>query len=377
MPLFEHHDTLIDIGSNLTLGEKIKLLHAEINQRVPAISRVAAALYDPKTDLVKTFLHSSHENDPLVHYEAKLNETPSLREIVERRRPRIVNDLSLFDQGHRKHTQHIRSQGFASSYTMPMYVRGNLFGFLFFNSEVRATFTTSVLHQLAPLGHLIALTIINDLAGTQALLSTVKAARDMAHLRDDETGSHQDRMSRYARLIARKIAAKHQLSDEYIENIFAFSVLHDIGKMGVPDNILFKPGRLDNAELEIMRQHTVKGRQLIDKLLEDFELSGMHRIDMLRNIAELHHETLNGSGYPHGLKGTDIPIEARITAVADIFDALTSHRPYKQAWSNREALDMLESLKHDKLDPDCVDALIASLKEIEEIQRQFSENSYE
>jgi HD-GYP domain-containing protein (c-di-GMP phosphodiesterase class II) len=331
-------------------------------------------LYDAKTDLLKTFLYSSSDDRPLVHYQAKLGDTPSLLEIVRLGRPRVVNDLAVFEPGRHEHTQRIRAMGYTSSYTMPMYVRGALFGFLFFNSREEAPFTETVLRQIDPIGHLIALTIISDLTSVQTLLATVKSARDMGHLRDDETGSHQDRMSRYTRLIARQLAGKYRFSDEYIENLTSFSVLHDIGKMGVPDLILLKPGRLDGGEFDQMKQHTLKGRKIIDQLVENYDFGGLPQVEMLRNIAEMHHEAMDGSGYPHGIKGEAIPIEARITAVADVFDALTSRRPYKEAWSNDDAFALLSSLSGVKLDADCVQALVEGRNEVEAIQQQFREN---
>ena len=374
MDIFGHQDKLNDIDKNIALGKKLTLVHDTLKSSLPFISRIAAALYDGKTDTLKTFVHSGAEEDPMEHYQTRLSDAPSLQQILRRGRPRVVNNLAIFADGTRKHTQRINEQGYMSSYTMPMYVRGTLFGFLFFNSHEAAPFTEEALRQLDPFGHLIALTIINDLASIQTMMSTVKAARDMAHLRDYETGAHQDRMSRFAQLIAWKIADRHHLTDEYIEKIFVFSVLHDIGKMGVPDNILLKPGRLTAEEYAQMKLHTTKGRQLVDQLLEAFDLGTMPHISILRNIAELHHENMDGSGYPYGRKADEIPIEARITAVADIFDALTSRRPYKKAWSNDEAFAMLEQLSGPKLDPDCVRALIESRKEIENIQHQFRED---
>jgi len=374
MTMFNHQDKLTEIDQCIALGKKISVIHETLKVHHPFIARIAAALYDDKTGTLKTFVHSSGADQPLAHYQAKLSEASSLMEIVRSGRPRVVNDLTIFNRGQNAHTQKIKNQGYLSSYTMPMYARGTLFGFLFFNSYEATPFTEEVLRQLDPYGHLIALTIINDLTSVQTLLATVKSVRNMSHLHDDETGSHQDRMSRYARLIARRVAVKHHLSDEHIENVFIFSVLHDIGKMGVPDQILLKPGHLTDAEFSDMKSHTTKGRQLIDQLVENFDLSSIPHIQILRNIAELHHEAIDGSGYPYGQKGSEIPIEARITAVADVFDALTSRRPYKEPWSNDEAYAMIEQLSGIKFDADCVKALIDGREEIEEIQRHFKED---
>jgi HD-GYP domain-containing protein (c-di-GMP phosphodiesterase class II) len=372
--MFDHKDQLNPLDQNIGLARKLEYIHAALKERFPFISRIAAAIYDSETDLLKTFVHSSGGDEPLSHYQARLSESTSLREILAKGQPRVVNNLGIFAATGKEHAQRIAGQGYQSSYTMPMYSSGHFLGFLFFNSYAEAPFSEEVLRQIDPFGHLISLTIIHELAFLQTLLATVKTARDMAHVRDNETGTHLDRMSRYARLIANKLAVKYQLSDEYIENVFIFAPLHDIGKIGIPDHILLKNGKLSEQERELMKSHTLKGRELIDRMLGNFKLDGLQHIDILRNIAELHHESLDGSGYPYGRHGEEIPLESRIVAVADIFDALTSRRPYKPAWSNEEAFAFLMNFAGAKLDPDCVEALMQCQTDIEQIQQQFRED---
>lgn len=198
-----------------------------------------------------------------------------------------------------------------------------------------------------------------------------QVARDIAAFRDSELGAHLDRIAHYARLIAKELAETHHFDDEFIEHVFLFSPLHDIGKIGMPDSILQKAGGLSPEEFERMKTHTEKGRQIIDTMMRDFGLDSVHHIEILRNIAEYHHEAVNGMGYPHGIQGEAIPIEARIIAVADIFDALTNLRPYKKAWSNDTAFALLRQLAGRRLDRDCVEALIRNTVEIEQIQQWF------
>ena len=372
---FDHVDRLSTLTENVNLVEKVRKIHAALHERFPFVERVAAAVYDPGTDMLKTFLYTGEEDSPLTHYSAKLSESGSLREIIEKGRPRVVRDLSIFSGGKHLHTQRLAERGYRSSYTLPMYHQGQLFGFLFFNSYSEDSFSEDVLSQLDTFGHLIALTIINDLTTLHTLLASVKTARDMAHARDGETGSHLDRMSRFARIIAQSVAEKYGLTDETIEKIFIFSPLHDIGKIGIPDRILLKPGKLDAEEEAIMRTHPVRGQEIVDRMLAHFEMESMQDSSILRNIALFHHEALDGSGYPEGLSGTAIPIEARIVAVADIFDALTSRRPYKPAWSNDEAFALLRQLAGIKLDAHCVHALIENRSQLEEVQRLFRENT--
>jgi len=125
-----------------------------------------------------------------------------------------------------------------------------------------------------------------------------------------------------------------------------------------------------------MKTHARKGRVMIDELLENFGLENIKYVDVLRNIAEFHHEAVNGRGYPTGKKGDEIPLEARIVAVADVFDALTSERSYKDAWDNNKAIETLKQLSGQKLDQDCVDALLKNIEKVEQIQEQFAEDAF-
>lgn len=374
--IYNREDSLGYLNGNGSLAEKLAALHTTVRSHCPFIDRIAVALYDAQTDHLKTFIHSSDTSRPLVHYQSLLTASPSLQAIVTQGKPRVVNDTAIFSAGTQEHNRRILAAGYGASYTMPMYMNGRFCGFIFFNSRQKGVFTEESLHHLDLFGHLMALLIVHELQQLRNLVNAVHTARDMVHQRDHETGTHIDRMSRYARLIAIHLADQHRLDDNFIEHLFMFAPLHDIGKLAIPDHILLKPGALTAEERRIMQEHALKGRQLIDTMLAHFELQALEHSAMLRNIAELHHETLDGSGYPHGLKGTAIPIEAHIIAVADIFDALTSRRPYKEAWSNQEAIATLQHMAGHALDRDCVDALVANLEQVERIQAEFQENPY-
>lgn len=370
--LFTHQDTLANLHENIPLTEKLRFLHQIIRQDFPFLDRLAIALFDEKTQILKTYTHSTDGNDsPVTTYEAPLSSAPSLHVIIAHRRPRLVQDLNIFSQGTHEHTKRIAAKGYKSSYTMPLYQGRTFIGFLFFNSLQEHPFTPQSLRQIDIYGHLVALMVINELTAIRTLIAAVRAARSMTHYRDLETGSHIDRTAHYARLIARELASNYDITDEQIEHIFLFSPMHDVGKIGIPDNILRKPSRLDDSEFDVMKTHPEKGREIIDAVLKDFSLGTFGHVDILRNIAEYHHEAMDGSGYPKGLKGDEIPIEARISAVADVFDALTSRRVYKAAWTNEEAFAVLQKMSNAKLDRDCVNALINNLDKVIAIQQQF------
>jgi HD-GYP domain-containing protein (c-di-GMP phosphodiesterase class II) len=355
------------LNDNTSISDKIGSIHEAVRKRYDFIDRIAVAIYDPKTDMLKTFSHSSGGGNPLSRYQAKLADSRSLTEICKARRPRLINDLTSFAPPDREHSRRIIAQGYRASYTMPMYMSGIFFGFVFFDSHRENSLNPEVVHYL---------NLFGDLMTIKTMLSTVKAARDITAYRDMETGAHLDRMSHYARLIAREMADRHGFDDEFIEYIFLFSPLHDIGKIGVPDTILRKADRLSPEEFILMKDHTIKGREIIDAILKDFGLDNFRHIEMMRNITEFHHEHVDGNGYPHGLKGDAIPVEARIISAADIFDALTSARPYKPAWTNEEAFDNLRRIAGAQLDRACVEALIKNADEILKIQARFREELY-
>lgn len=372
--LFPHQDILAQLHESLPLSDKLRFLHQVIREDFPFIDRLAIALLDEKTDTLKTYTHSTEGASPLSAYEVPLSAASSLREIIQRRRPRVVQDLTIFAHGTQEHTKRVASTGYLASYTMPLYQSGTFIGFLFFNSLQPHPFVPEVLRRIDIYGHLIALMVINELTAIRTLLAAVQAARSMTHYRDIETGKHIDRTAHYARLIARELASRYNLSDEKIEHIFLFSPLHDIGKIGIPDSILRKPGKLDETERKVMMTHPGKGREIIDAILEDFSLGTFGHVGIMRNIAEYHHEAIDGSGYPKGLKGDEIPIEARISAVADIFDALTSRRTYKAPWSNDEAFAMLQRLADNTLDRECVEAMLKNIDKVVEIQQRFRDD---
>lgn len=186
----------------------------------------------------------------------------------------------------------------------------------------------------------------------ETLLRLAKAGE----FHDFETGNHVVRMSRYAKLIAESLG----FSPAECETIELAAPMHDIGKIGIPDHILQKPGRLTPEEFDVIKKHPVIGHQILNGSTSRF-------IQLGAVIALAHQERYDGSGYPFGLKGTGIPIEARIVAVADVFDALMSQRPYKRAWTMEDSVAHLRENSGTLFDPDCISAFLATLDKIQEI----------
>jgi HD-GYP domain-containing protein (c-di-GMP phosphodiesterase class II) len=207
---------------------------------------------------------------------------------------------------------------------------------------------------------------------SQVLRSAVSLAVQLTGFRDADTGQHLERVSLYARLIARALPADFGLDDDFVDDLAFLAPAHDIGKLAIPDQVLLKRGSLDPLELQIMRGHVKSGIAAVETLIRDFGFADSSEVAMLRNIVRAHHESLDGSGYPDGLKGGEIPLEARIVSVADVFDALTSDRRYKESWTQEEAFAFLREQTDSRFDAACVAALESRASEISSILQDAS-----
>jgi putative two-component system response regulator len=195
-------------------------------------------------------------------------------------------------------------------------------------------------------------------------LQIIRRLGRAAEFKDNETGNHVIRMSHYARLTALALGMQEARADL----LFHAAPMHDVGKIGIPDNILLKPGKLDAQEWEVMRQHPQMGADII----------GQHKDALLEaaySVALTHHEKWDGSGYPHGLRGEEIPLFGRIVAIADVFDALTTARPYKSAWSVEEALSHIQASAGQHFDPGLMAAFNTALPQILTIRARYAEEN--
>ncbi len=198
----------------------------------------------------------------------------------------------------------------------------------------------------------------------EASLETIIRLSRAAEYKDDDTGEHVFRMSHYSAAVARKLG----LGEDEADEILHAAPMHDIGKIGIPDRVLLKPGKLDADEWNLMRQHCEMGAAILAGSEADV-------IKLGEIVAMTHHEKWNGTGYPRGLKGTDIPIAGRVVAIADVFDALTSKRPYKEPFSLEKSFRIIREGRAEHFDPDVVDAFFAAQDEILRIKEQFQDNA--
>ncbi|MBC7782690.1 MAG: response regulator [Burkholderiales bacterium] len=205
---------------------------------------------------------------------------------------------------------------------------------------------------------------------------TIFAMAKLAESRDPETGGHLDRVRNYCQVLAQHLAAtatpEHPLEPGYAHMIYLTSPLHDIGKVAIPDHVLLKPGRLSDREFEIMKTHATLGAQTLDAAVKEHPDAGFLR--MARNIAATHHERWDGTGYPNGLKGEEIPLCGRVVALADVYDALTSKRVYKDAFSHDIAKAMIIKESGTHFAPEVVAAFLAVEPQFMEIRERFRDN---
>jgi len=210
-------------------------------------------------------------------------------------------------------------------------------------------------------------------------LGTIFAMSKLAESRDPETGEHLDRMREYCRILTKQLTTLPRYGDTidkaYVDNIFAASPLHDIGKVGIPDRILLKPGKLTNEEFDITKTHAAIGADALRAI--SHECPDNEFVGIGIEIAESHHEKWDGSGYPHGLSGEDIPLAGRILALGDVYDALTSKRCYKDAFTHEKSKDIILEGRGGHFDPDVVDAFVATENEFLAVRERIADSDKE
>jgi putative two-component system response regulator len=199
--------------------------------------------------------------------------------------------------------------------------------------------------------------------------ASVRLAAALAKLRDAETGRHMLHVARYTAIAA---SAMPELTSEYIEHLALAASAHDIGKVGIPDRILLKVQPLTAGEMYVVRAHVTSGAKIVERLVRDLELETWEYVSVLRAVVRSHHEHFDGSGYPDGLRGNAIPLPARIVAVADVWDALVTGRPYHPGWTPEDSLAEVCQHTGSQFDEACVSAFTDRFGEIVEAQRVFA-----
>ena len=304
-------------------------------------------------------------------------EKSSLKKIMESREIRVITDLEEYFENNRnsKSTEYILKEGFKSSLTMPLVKNdGKTIGFLFFSSFKKNGFGETEKMRAKSIAEIFSYIFEKNMLVEDLVTNTAVSFVKLVEGKDPETGDHIDRVAFYSEIIAKKCAEKYpemNITHQDIEKIRKFAPLHDIGKVGIKDEILLKPGKLTEDEFEMMKKHTVIGADVIKNYQANLEKYNYEFMQIGYEIALYHHEKWNGKGYPEGLSGNDIPLAARIVSVADVFDAISSKRVYKEAFGFENSVEMIKEMSGENFQPEIVEAFLDAIKEIRHIYETY------
>lgn len=301
----------------------------------------------------------------------------SLYDLIESRKPMINNDLEEeFRKRPKSSSLYLLAQeGIKSNLILPLTMGNAVFGFLFLSSREKDFFNLNHLHLAEKIVYEIK-GLLNRTYFTKVVFSKITSGfSELVEKKDNETGEHILRMVNYSTLLAYKLIEKnhpdYQIQERMVLEIERNAAVHDIGKVGIPDSILKKPGKLTDEEWEIMRTHPIIGGDIFKSIREGLKAFDPELYKVSEDITRYHHEKWNGEGYPHGLKGHEIPLVARIVAVADVFDAISSKRIYKEAFEVEESFQILKNMSGVNLDPYLVEIFIENKSEVLKIYEKY------
>ncbi|GEM_PF-2421851 len=364
---------LSELGPGQSLEQLVMILHPVVARSIPC-DRLALAFIDPLGNVTAESAYTVMEQVFLEPgFTVDINRT-TLPAVMNSGQPRIINDLyQHYRTVHQSlPTEWILKEGLQSSITLPLFIQDECIGFMFVSSRHRDAYREEHAGFARHIANNLKEQLYYSYLLQQVIAKTAEGFVTLAQKKDNETSEHIVRMARYSYVIAKRLYAEgKQLSPKLMREILWFAPLHDIGKIGIPDSVLLKPGKLNDEEWRIMQSHVMTGEAVIEAMNRG--LGSTVREDMLQTALEIvgtHHERWDGAGYPRGLAGTQIPLAGRIVAVADVFDALSSARPYKPALSVSRSLEIMRSERGEQFDPEVLDAFLKVLPEIERIRAE-------
>jgi len=366
-----HLTDRINQGTNL--DETLRFVYEEFRGFLPiewtGLLRVSPEQDHFLLDRVYTSLTDSPQEGDRVD-----STDPLLDAVLDSREPRVIH-ISQNEKGwpDRLHNR-LAQAGIGSIIALPLASSGIRDAVLVFATREQNVYQDEHLELLKNIGGQLGRSFDKTYGMEGLVISAVEGLAKLAESRDPETGDHLVRMSMYSAILAEQLGSSgpytQLITPAYVRDVFRFAPMHDIGKVGIEDQILLKPGKLDQTERRRMEQHPIIGAQVLRRCEDQVKAVGYSIFQVGIEIAEGHHERFDGSGYPHGRSGDEIPLSARIVAVADVFDALTSKRPYKEAWPIDKALSVMQEESGKQFDPAVVEALSAALPRLLEVYDQ-------
>jgi len=369
-----------NMSKNSTFEEILEYIYNSFSPFIPYTYIGIALFRNNNKTLVASYgiTDASMKGKPnkLLGKQVNIKET-SLEKVISSGEARIINDLEAYtaDKPLKEYNRIILENGIRASITLPLKLGKEPVGVIFFSSNRKNVYNEEHTRFLKTLVNSISISFEKNIYVNELIYSSILALAKLAESRDEDTGEHIERMKVYSRAITQFLFDSNKfmdiLSPEYINDIERFSPMHDIGKVGIRDGILLKPAKLTVDEFSEMKSHTVKGGEVLRAADENMEKMGKGLFGMGIEITEGHHEKWDGSGYPYGKKGKEIPLSARIVAIADVFDALTSKRPYKEPFSFEESFSSIVEGSGKQFDPEIVAVFVANKEKIRHIYDSF------
>ncbi|MEN8906271.1 MAG: HD domain-containing phosphohydrolase [Clostridiales bacterium] len=372
---------LVEIYEVLNSGIKIEKFLEQNSTKLKIFlpfNRIAIVLQDFKGMVYIHSLSSEIKTDINLGYKAEISKT-SLKGILYDNKPRIINNYKnyLLEHPDSKTTKMLLNNGIYSSLSYPLIANNINIGALIISSTTINSYKEEHIEYMKHLSTSLSIALEKDFFVDDLILASITGFAKLVEAKDSDTGFHIERMQNYSKIIANTLSGfkkyKNIIDTKFIDDIYKFSPLHDIGKVGIADGILLKPGKLTKEEFEVMKMHTLIGAEVLQKSNKSNLRKSRDFFNMGIEIARSHHEQYNGKGYPHGLKGDNIPLSARIVILADVLDALTSKRVYKKAFTISTSLKIIKDEKGKMFDPDIVDAIFEAEDEIIKVYNELNE----
>ena len=315
-------------------------------------------------------------------FSVSMNET-SLSNMIETKKGIITNSISeeLKKRPNSPSLLLLEKEEIQSNLIIPLILNDIVFGYLFFSSLEENNYSESDLKLGVKIAQEISGILNTTYLTKKIFISMTNAFANLVEKKDNDTGDHILRMTHYSRIIAEGLMnhknPEYDVNQSFVNDIINYAPVHDIGKVGIPDSILKKPGKLTIEERKIMETHAIIGGDILNEVEEDLKIFDRDFFKMAMEIARGHHEKWDGSGYPRGLSASDIPLEARIVAIADVFDALSSKRVYKDDFGFEKSVEIINEGSGKHFDPELVKVFNNSLEEIEIIYEENKVNKKE
>lgn len=358
------------INAQQRFDEVFEFIYEALHDFIP-YDRIGIAVISQNGKSIEALIADSKFKIKLGTGYNQLLERSSLKDVIQNHEIRIINDLEIYYRAHpfSDSTRLILEEGMRSSMTLPLFHDDKAIGVIFFSSTKKHVYGEEHQQFLVNIANALSTSLEKSFIFENLMISTVRGFAKIVESKDNITGNHIDRISHYSGFVAELLKDDFEDVDEkFIRSIRRLSPLHDIGKVAIPDHILNKPARLSSEEMAIMKTHSMYGAEILDELLVSI---GTSEFKMAVDIAKFHHEKVNGNGYPLGLKGSNIPLAARIVALVDVFDALTSERPYKKAFTFKEAIEIIQKDSGMHFDSIIVSRVMEHLSEFEALYKKL------